>query len=233
MQENISISHGKRKRREAPVNKTDDFFKIFYTISHELRTPLTLSIGPLEEVLRGECGKIGRGVQDQIGLALRNNRRLLKLVNSLLVFARLEAGSEHVYTTRRDINQFLSGIVDAFTFLAEKKSIRLATEGKVYAPVCMDSAKMERVLFNILGNAFKFTPVGGSITVAVEKDIRQGEGDYINISVKDTGIGIHAKDLPHIFERFRQVGNRCLQQHEGTGLGLYLAKELIELQGGM
>ena len=92
MENNLSIDHRKSKGGEAPVRKSNDFFEIFYTISHERRTPLTLSIGPLEEVLRGGCGKIGRGVQDQVGLALRNNRRLLKLVNYLLVFARLESG---------------------------------------------------------------------------------------------------------------------------------------------
>jgi DNA-binding NtrC family response regulator/nitrogen-specific signal transduction histidine kinase len=233
MQENLSGSDRKTKGLEAPARKAKDFFEIFYTISHELRTPLTLSIGPLEELLRGDYGKIGRGVQDQIGLALRNNRRLLKMVNHLLVFARLEAGGEHVYTTRRDINQFLSGIVDAFTFLAAKKNIRLTVAGKMYTPVAMDAVKLERALFNIIGNAFKFTPMGGSITIAVEKDTRQGNGDYINISVKDTGIGIHGKDLPHIFERFKQVDSRYFKKYEGTGLGLSLAKELIELQGGI
>jgi DNA-binding NtrC family response regulator/nitrogen-specific signal transduction histidine kinase len=232
MQGNLSDSDGERKRLEAAVRKANEFFEIFTNISHELRTPLTLSIGPLEELLRGEYGKIGRGVQDQIGLALRNNRRLLKLVNHLLVFARLEAGGEHVCNSRRDINQFLSGIVDAFTFLAEKKNISLTMVGKVYTAVYMDSAKMERALFNIIGNAFKFTPVGGSVTIAVEKDTRRRDSDYINISVKDTGIGIHGKDLPHIFERFKQVDSRCLKKHEGTGLGLSLAKKLIELQGG-
>ena len=233
MQENFSDNDRERKRREASVRKANDFFEIFSTISHELRTPLTLSIGPLEELLRGEYGKMGRGVQDQIGLALRNNRRLLKLVNHLLVFARLEAGGERVCNARRDINQFLSGIVDAFTFLAEKKNISLTMVGKVYAPVSIDSAKMERALFNIIGNAFKFTPVGGSITIAVEKATRQEDGDYLNISVRDSGIGIHGKDLPHIFERFKQVDSRCLRKHEGIGLGLSLAKELIELQGGI
>ena len=160
MQENLSGSDRKTKGLEAPARKAKDFFEIFYTISHELRTPLTLSIGPLEELLRGDYGKIGRGVQDQIGLALRNNRRLLKMVNHLLVFARLEAGGEHVYTTRRDINQFLSGIVDAFTFLAEKKNIRLTVVGKMYTPVAMDAVKLERALFNIIGNAF---PIGLNI----------------------------------------------------------------------
>ena len=154
MQENLFDSDRESNKREAAARKAKGFFEIFSTISHELRTPLTLSIGPLEELLRGEYGKIGRGVQDQIGLALRNNRRLLKLVNHLLVFARLEAGGEHVCNARRDINQFLSGIVEAFTFLAEKKNISLTMVGKVYAAVSMDSAKMERVLFNIIGNAF-------------------------------------------------------------------------------
>lgn len=231
MQNNLSGSEQK-KIPEAGLKQSSQFFELFSTITHELRTPLTLSIGPLEELLRGEGGKIGRGVQDQIAVALRNNRRLLKLVNHLLMFARLEAGRERVCISRCDINQFLSGIVDAFTFLAEKKKISFRLTGRVYTPVHMDAAKMERALFNVIGNAFKFTPVGGSITVSVKENSCPGGDEHVRIGVMDSGIGIQEKDLPHIFERFNQVGRCRLKKDEGSGLGLSLAKKLIELQGG-
>jgi len=202
-------------------------------ISHEFRTPLTLSIGPLEGILRGEHGYIGTGTKDQIGLALRNNRRLLKLVNQLLEFTRLGSKSEDVSYYKKDINQFLSAIVDSFVFLAKKKDITLHfIPGKGSEPVYIDPGKMERVLLNIIGNAFKFTPRGGSIIIDIENGKEEVEGNFIKISVKDTGIGIKEEDLSHVFERFQQVDGSSSRRHEGTGIGLSLAKDLIELQGG-
>ena len=158
MRENLSASDSGRKRLETAAGKTKGLLEIFSTISHELRTPLTLSIGPLEELLRGECGKMGRGVQDQVGLALRNNRRLLKLVNHLLVFARLEAGGERVCNAGEILINFCRVLWMPFPFWQRRKIFSFTMVGKVYAPVYMDSAKMERALFNIIGNAFKFTP---------------------------------------------------------------------------
>ncbi len=202
-------------------------------MSHEFRTPLTLSIGPLEGLLRGECGDIKKEAKDQIGLALRNNRRQLKLVNQLLDFNRLGSKSEDVSYYRKDINQFLSTIVDSFAFLATKKEIKLNfLPGKCIEPAYIDPGKMERVLLNIIGNAFKFTPRGGSIIIDAKNGEEEVQGDFVKISVKDTGIGIKGEDLPHIFERFQQAESSSSRGHEGTGIGLSLAKELIELQGG-
>jgi len=202
-------------------------------ISHEFRTPLTLSIGPLEGILRGEYGDIRKEVKDQIGLVLRNNRRQLKLVNQLLEFSRLESKSEDISYYGKDINQFLSAIIDGFLFLAKKKDIKLNfTPSKYTEPVYIDPGKMERVFFNIIGNAFKFTPKGGSIIIDVENGKEEAKRNFIKISVKDTGIGIKEQDLPHIFERFHRADSGYSRTHEGTGIGLSLSKELIELQCG-
>jgi len=165
--------------------------------------------------------------------ALRNNRRQLKLVNQLLEFTRLGSKSEDVSYYRKDINQFLSTIVDSFAFLATKKDIKLNfMPGKGIEPAYIDPGKMERVLLNIIGNAFKFTPRGGSIIIDTKNGEEEVQGDFIKISVKDTGIGIKEEDLSHIFERFQQADSNSSRVYEGTGIGLSLAKELIELQGG-
>ncbi len=115
--------------------------ELFSTVVHDLRTPLTLAIGPLEALLQGECGKVGKGVQDQVGLALRNNRRLLKLATHLLEVTRLELGGHTVCYMRRDINQFLSAVVDAFSFVARKKEINLNFTGSSCSAVFLDPEK--------------------------------------------------------------------------------------------
>jgi len=202
-------------------------------ISHEFRTPLTLSIGPLEGLLRGEYGSIGTGAKDQIGLALRNNRRQLKLINQLLEFTRLGSKSDEVSYYKKDLNLFVSALVDSFAFLAIKKDINLAfIPDEAIEAAYIDPGKLERVLLNIIGNAFKFTPRGGSITITTKNGKENVEEKFIKISVHDTGIGIKEEDLPHIFERFQQIGSNPSRRGEGSGIGLSLAKELIELQKG-
>ena len=133
---------------------------------------------------------------------------------------------------RRDINQFSSAIVDAFSFLARKKEINLNFSGSDCSAVFLDPEKMERALFNIIGNAIKFTPRGGSVTVAVKRGAHHDHNNCVDVVVRDSGIGIHQKDLPHIFKRFSKTNTLRTRKYEGTGIGLFLAKELIELQGG-
>ena len=202
-------------------------------ISHEFRTPLTLSIGPLEGLLQKKGKVAGKEAQEKIELALKNNRQLLKLINQLLDFSRLESTDGDVNYYRKDINQFLSSLVDAFTFLAQKKDIRLNfIQNEDTPPTYFDPGKMGKVFFNIIGNAFKFTPRGGSITIEVKQDNEEKENNFLAISIGDTGIGIKDEDLPSVFERFQQAESTSSIRHQGTGIGLSLAKELIELQGG-
>ena len=145
-------------------------------ISHEFRTPLTLSIGPLEGLLKKGEKVSGKEAKEKIELALKNNRQLLKLINQLLDFSRLESKSDDVNYYRKNINQFLSSVVDAFTFLAQKKDITLNFIQNEDTPhAYFDPGKMEKVFFNIIGNAFKFTPRGGSITIEVKKKMKKRE----------------------------------------------------------
>ena len=232
MQRTGSVVEEQQEDLEREREKVKTLLELFSTVVHDLRTPLTLAIGPLEALLRGECGKVGKGVQDQVGLALRNNRRLLQLATHLLEFSRLELGGHTVCCRRRDLNQFLSAIVDAFSFVARKKEINLNFTGSSCSSVFLDPEKMERAFFNIIGNAIKFTPRGGSVTVTVSEGIRHTHNNCVDVVVRDSGIGIHRKDLPHIFKRFMQATTLRTKKYEGTGLGLFLAKELIELQGG-
>jgi PAS domain S-box-containing protein len=202
-------------------------------ISHELRTPLTLSIGPLEGLLLGEGGSLDHPVREQIQLALSNNRQLLKMINQLLELARLESKSEVLAYCKKDINRFISTIADTFTFAAKKKNIRFYVKrGKGIPHAYIDPGKMEKVFFNIIGNAFKFTSPGGTIAIDIAGADEGTNGDWIKVSVTDSGIGIKPADLPHIFERFRQADSSSSMQHQGTGLGLSVAKEFMELQGG-
>ncbi|MDX1779357.1 MAG: hybrid sensor histidine kinase/response regulator, partial [Thermodesulfobacteriota bacterium] len=206
--------------------------ELFSTVVHDLRVPLTLAIGPLEALLGGECGKVGKGVQDHIGLALRNNRRLLKLANHLLELTRLELDDYTACYMRSDLNQFLTAIVDAFSFLARKKEINLTFAEGDCLTASLDPEKTERALFNIIGNALKFTPRGGSVTVAVARGKHRNNGGCVDSVIRDNGIGIHQKDLPRIFERFNQTDTLRAKKYGGTGIGLFLAKQFVELQGG-
>lgn len=209
--------------------------QFFTNISHEFRTPLTLAMGPIEGILRGEFGKITNDLRKHLTLSLQNSRKLLKLINQLLECSRLESGSQNLIYEKRDLAAFIKTILDSFKFVARKKNIDLTfnssgdTNGAYIDPV-----KMEKVLFNLIGNAFKFTPKGGRISVGVEKDngSENGLSDYVKISVSDNGIGIKKEHLTHIFERFSQANGGTAREYGGTGIGLALSNDLIELMNG-
>ena len=232
MESTCSKVKEREKKLERDRKKVKTLLELFSTVVHDLRVPLTLAIGPLEALLGGECGKVGKGVQDHVGLALRNNRRLLKLANHLLELTRLELDGYTACYMRSDLNQFLTTIVDAFSFLARKKEINLTFREGDCLTVSLDPEKTERALFNIIGNALKFTPRGGSVTVAVTRGKHRDNGGCADIVIRDNGIGIHQKDLPRIFERFNQADTLRAKKYGGTGIGLFLAKQFVELQGG-
>jgi GAF domain-containing protein/class 3 adenylate cyclase len=197
--------------------------EFFQNISHEFRTPLTLMVGPLETVVAQQQGL----PYDQATIALRNSRRLLRLVNQLLDLQRLDAGRMQPSFRPCGIIDFVTQIVDSFRPYCEKKGIRLGTEIAPCPEVYLDLEKFDKVLYNLLSNAMKFTAAGKSITV-----ILRPAGDHCLIQVIDTGIGIRPDQIPHLFERFRQAEGSANRSYEGSGLGLSLVKELVELHGG-
>ncbi|HLO86007.1 MAG TPA: response regulator [Nostocaceae cyanobacterium] len=197
--------------------------EFFQNISHEFRTPITLIQGPLESAV-----SVGEGLSySQSMIALRNSRRLLRLVNQLLDLQRLDAGRMQPSFRPCDLVDFVSQIVDSFRPYCEKKGLQLLTDLQPCPTVYLDMEKFDKVVYNLLSNAMKFTPDGGTITVRM-----RSQGDSCTLEVQDTGIGIVKEQIPHLFERFRQAEGSENRSYEGSGLGLALVKELVELHGG-
>jgi GAF domain-containing protein/response regulator RpfG family c-di-GMP phosphodiesterase len=212
-----------RQQAERLIELDRQKTEFFQNISHEFRTPLTLTIGPLETVVEHKQDL----PYEQCLIALRNSRRLLRLVNQLLDLHRLDAGRMQASFRPCDLVRFIGQIVEAFRPYCEKKHISLLTELTPCPVVYLDLEKFDKVLYNLLSNAMKFTDPGGRITVKIEP-----AGDHVRLQVVDTGIGIKKEQVPHLFERFRQAEGSVNRSYEGSGLGLALVKELVELHGG-
>jgi signal transduction histidine kinase/CheY-like chemotaxis protein len=203
--------------------------RLFANLSHEFRTPLTLILGPLRSLLDGRHGTLGPSAREQGGLMLRNGQRLLRLINQVLDLARLQAGAVDIARQPLELVSFVRTMTQAFTPLADRQSIAVVFRSPVRAlTVNADPEQVEKVLLNLLSNAVKFTRPGGIVDVSVVMD-----NAHAVIAVRDTGVGISADDLPHVFERFYQAESDATRRYDGTGIGLALAKELVELHGGV
>ena len=197
----------------------------FSNISHEFRTPLTLIMGPARKLL-GPINETSLKIYSQS--ILTNAQRLLKLMNQLLDFSKLESGKMVIQLETAEFNVYLKNILNSFELLARQKNIILSLTEPPEEITCeFDRNKLEKVFFNLLSNAFKFTPENGVISIGLTEI-----SGIIQVSVSDTGIGISEKSLPFIFDRFYQADSSKTRKDEGTGIGLALAKELIELHGG-
>ncbi|MEM7554045.1 MAG: response regulator [Cyanobacteria bacterium P01_A01_bin.84] len=197
--------------------------EFFQNISHEFRTPITLIQGPLESAVSSRTGLS----HSQSNIALRNSRRLLRLVNQLLDLQRLDAGRMRSSFRPCNLVEFVSQIVESFRPYCEKKQLNLITDFEQCPIIYLDMEKFDKVVYNLLSNAMKFTPEGGNITILV-----QPEDKKCILQVQDTGIGIKQEQISDLFERFRQAEGSENRSYEGTGLGLALVKELVEVHGG-
>ena len=206
--------------------------RFFANISHEFRTPLALTIGPLEDALNNEYGEVSSQLRSQLQVMLRNSRRLLRLINQLLDLSKIEAGEMKLNLSNQNICQYLKNTSQSFIPFAERKDIQLLIEfesDEITLPY--DQEKLEKIINNLLSNAIKFTPAGGRVKIAVQKTILD-KLQWIQISVKDTGPGMAADDISKVFDRFYQIDGSSTREHEGTGIGLSLVKEMVDLHQG-
>ncbi|MEW6380881.1 MAG: ATP-binding protein [bacterium] len=202
--------------------------EFFANVSHELRTPLTNIILPIQNVLEKIGHKITPENREEKESILRNAHKLLKRINEILDISKLESGKMQLEVSLRDVNSILEDIVAVSSIGAKERGISLLfvpdnTIPKIY----VDTEKIEKVFSNLVSNALKFTPPQGKVEIRTRE-----AADYLEVIVSDTGIGIAQADIPCIFERFRQLDGSSSRKYEGTGIGLSLARELVELHHG-
>ncbi|WP_288377969.1 ATP-binding protein, partial [uncultured Massilia sp.] len=199
----------------------------FSNVSHEFRTPLTLILGPLDDALNDTAEALGPQQRRRLDLTHRNALRLLKLVNSLLDFSRIEAGRVQASYAPADLARLTLDLAGVFESTMAKGGLSYEVEAEdLGEPVWVDRDMWEKIVFNLLSNAFKFTLEGG-VTVRLER-----VGDMARLTVCDTGSGIPESELPCVFERFHRVEGATGRSYEGTGIGLALIQELVRLHGG-
>lgn len=215
-----------RKRAEslAELDRAKTVF--FSNISHEFRTPLTLMLSPIEEMLSQSLSLPG-DVTDRLELIHRNSIRLLKLVNTLLDFSRIEAGRMQASFEPVDLAALTRDLASMFRSTVEHAGLKFTVDcPPLPFLVAVDKGMWEKIVMNLLSNAFKFT-LDGEISVLL-KD----EGETVILEVRDTGYGIPSDELPHMFERFHTIKNPKSRSHEGSGIGLSMVQELVKLHDG-
>ncbi len=222
-------------RREHLEQINEGKLQFFINISHEIRTPMSLIISPLEKLISENKNSDKQAVYQ---LMYRNAQRILRLINQLLDVRKIDKGQMFVKMRRADLVFFIDDLMKTFEYQAKKRKVDFRFEhesNELFAWI--DVNNFDKVLVNILSNAFKFTPEKGKISVKLttgsnENAATQALKNYVEISVADTGIGIEADKIERIFERFYQIDNSQTQVNFGTGIGLHLAKNLVELMHG-
>jgi signal transduction histidine kinase/DNA-binding response OmpR family regulator/ligand-binding sensor domain-containing protein len=230
LKSSLALAKVEQEKEHFELEKAKEVDKVktsfFTNISHEFRTPLTLIKGPVQNIL--DRYKDDPKLQEQLKLVQRNSDLLLKLINQLLDLAKLESGSLKVEKTEGDVFSFVRAIASSFESFARQKNVSIQVnvpEGSCDA--LFDKDKVETILINLINNAVKFTPSGGSVIITASLS---PNAQGLVFSVRDTGIGIPPDHQSKIFERFHQVSEA--HKEVGTGIGLALVKELVTLMGG-
>ncbi|HEY8207077.1 MAG TPA: ATP-binding protein [Myxococcaceae bacterium] len=216
------------KRRAEALAELDRAKTAFFSnVSHEFRTPLTLMLGPTEDLLAGAHGALSTDQRAQLELLRRNELRLQRLVNALLEFSRIEAGRAQASFEATDLAALTRDLAGSFRSGMERAGLAFSVDcPPLEEPAFIDHDLWEQIVLNLLSNALKFTFEG-----RIEVSLRAA-GDELALRIKDTGVGIRAEDLPHLFERFHRVEGTRARTHEGSGIGLALVQELVKLHGG-
>lgn len=216
-------------------------------VSHELRTPLTSIKNSLDILMSGRCGEITLASDKFLTMAMRNVQRLSGIINDLLDLSKIEAGKMDYNFAPTNINSVINYVKSALSEVAKTKGLNLVTEEAENIPdITADSRRLEQVLTNLVSNAIKFTPEGKTITISsrlinadditindnFKDSIKNLSGEYVEVCVKDEGIGIESKNLLHAFDKFAQIENSLSRKAGGTGLGLPIAKQLLDAHKG-
>lgn len=216
-------------------------------VSHELRTPLTSIKNSLDILMSGRCGEITSSADKFLSMAMRNVQRLSGIINDLLDLSKIEAGKMDFNFAPTNINTVIGYVKSALTEVAKTKGLTLITEEADNIPdIKADSQRLEQVLTNLVSNAIKYTPENKTIKISsslvnskqlnineqFKESIKLSEGNYVQVCVEDEGIGIAEKDLLHAFDKFAQIENSLSRKVGGTGLGLPIAKQLLEAHKG-
>ncbi len=214
-----------RRRAEALAEIDRVKTAFFSNVSHEFRTPLTLMLGPLADLL--ERADLDPDLREEVERIHRNGLRLLKLVNILLDFSRIEAGRTQAHYVPTDLAALTADLASTFRSVIERAGLELVVDcPPLESPIYVDHEMWEKIVLNLLSNAYKFT-FSGQIAINMYQN-----SDAALLEVRDTGIGIPADALPHIFDRFHRIQTPQARTHEGSGIGLALVRELVALHGG-
>ena len=222
------LAYEQEQRRAEELAQIDRAKTAFFSnVSHEFRTPLTLILGPLEDALAAEDDALSPRQRQRIEVTQRNALRLLKLVNSLLDFSRIEAGRVQARYAPVDLARVTADLASVFESAMTRGGLAYRLDlPALDEPVYVDREMWEKIVFNLLSNAFKFT-LAGAVTVTLRR-----HGAMARLSVSDTGSGIAAGELPRLFERFHRIEGAPGRTYEGSGIGLALIQELVRLHGG-
>jgi signal transduction histidine kinase len=223
-----AVAHEAERNRAEALAAIDRAKTSFFTnVSHEFRTPLTLILGPLGDELAESEDRLPPRRRERVALAHRNSLRLLKLVNTLLDFSRIEEGRVQANYEASDLASLTAELASNFRAACERAGLLLSVDcPPLPQPVYVDRDMWEKIVLNLLSNAFKFT-LEGAISVRLRL-----AGDAVELTIRDSGVGIPADDLPHVFERFYRGKRTRGRTHEGSGIGLALVSELVSLHGG-
>ncbi len=232
LNEELMTSNAELNEANARLRELAEMREEFLALTtHDLRSPLTVISGVISFFTSGRLGELSPEQKNMVEMMERNTQNLIELVNDLLDAAKLESGSLQLELADITLRAFIQEVCEPFVQLAREKEVTLALEdaaADLPSTVRADHAKLRRIVVNLLSNALKFTPKGGRITVSLER----ASNAHVRISVADTGVGIASDDLPLLFDKYEQARHRSTRGEKGTGLGLYITRQLVELHGG-